>query len=257
MSEPKPRAGLFVTCLVDLFRPSVGFAAAQLIEAAGCEVIVPEQTCCGQPAYNSGDRADTRRLAARVIDAFADCDYVVVPSGSCAGTIRKHYPRLFATDDEPGRHAGAEALAAKTWELVEFLVDARGVDLDGVRFDGMVTYHDACTGLRELRVKDQPRRLLRQVAGLTLSESEGCEECCGFGGTFCVKYPEISTRMVADKCRKLAASGADTVLAGDVGCLLNIAGRLTREGHDLRARHVAEVLAGMTDTPAIGEPGGR
>ena len=252
MSESKPRAGLFVTCLVDFFRPSVGFAAAQLIEAAGCEVVVPEQTCCGQPAYNSGDRADTRRIARAVIDAFADCDYVVVPSGSCAGTIRKHYPRLFSVDEEPDAHARAEALAARTWELVEFLADARGLALDGVRFEGTVTYHDSCTGLRELHVREQPRRLLRQVGGLTLSESEGCEECCGFGGTFCVKYPEISTRMVTDKCTRIAASGASTVLAGDLGCLLNIAGRLTRQGHGVEARHVAEVLAGMADEPAIG-----
>ena len=136
---------------------------------------------------------------------------------------------------------------------MEFLADERRFSLEGIRFDGMVTYHDSCTGLRELRVKDQPRRLLRQIEGLTLSESEGCEECCGFGGTFCVKYPDVSTRMVSDKCARLAASGAGTVLAGDLGCLLNIAGRLTREGHALQARHVAEVLAGMTDEPAIGQ----
>lgn len=255
--QQRPRAGLFVTCLVDFFRPRIGFASARLIEAAGCEVVVPEQTCCGQPAYNSGDRADTKVLAARVIDAFADCDYVVVPSGSCGATIRRHYPRLFSPDDEPERHAAAEALAAKTWELVEFLVDARGLELDGVRYDGTVTYHDACSGLRELHLRDQPRRLLRGVAGLTLSESAGCTDCCGFGGTFCVKYPEVSTRMVTDKCRGIVESGADTVLAGDLGCLLNIAGRLSREGHAVRARHVAEVLAGMADAPAIGEPEGR
>jgi len=252
----RPRVGLFVTCLVDLFRPSVGFAAARLLEDAGCEVVVPEQTCCGQPAYNSGDRADTRAIAVQVIDAFAGCDYVVVPSGSCAGTIRRHYPRLFSPEHEPERHAAAEALAGRTRELVEFLAGERPATLAGVRFDGMVTYHDSCTGLRELGIKDQPRRLLRRIEGLTLSESEGCEECCGFGGTFCVKYPEVSTRMVSDKCRKLDASGADTVLAGDLGCLLNIAGRLSREGYRVRARHVAEVLAGMTDAPPIGEAGG-
>lgn len=253
MASPKPRAGLFVTCLVDLFRPRIGFAAARLIEAAGCEVIVPEQTCCGQPAYNSGDREDTRRLARQVIEAFADCDHVVVPSGSCAGTLRKHYPRLFSAEHEPEQHAAAVALAGRTRELVEFLHE-RGFSPAGARFDGMVTYHDSCTGLRELGVREQPRRLLRQVPGVTLSESEGCEECCGFGGTFCVKYPEISTRMVSDKCSRIAASGAGTVLAGDLGCLLNIAGRLAREGRGVRARHVAEVLAGMGDAPAIGEP---
>lgn len=253
--EPRdrPRVGLFVTCLVDMFRPGVGFAAATLIERAGCEVVVPEQTCCGQPAYNSGDRRDARALAEQVIANFSDCDYVVAPSGSCAGTIREHYPRLFPAAEEPDAHARATALAARTRELAAFLADERGLQLEGVRFDGTVTYHDACAGLRELGVREQPRRLLRQVAGLTLSESEGCEECCGFGGTFCVKYPEISTRMVGDKCRHFAASGAGTVLAGDLGCLLNIAGRLSREGYDLNARHVAEVLAGMTDAPAIGE----
>lgn len=249
----RPRVGLFVTCLVDVFRPHVGFAAAKLIEQAGCEVIFPEQTCCGQPAYNSGHRADARAIAGQVIANFADCDYVVAPSGSCAGTIREHYPRLFPGDDEPDAHARARDLANRTWELVAFLVDVRGVELEGVRFDGTVTYHDACAGLRELGVREQPRRLLRQIPGLTLSESEGCEECCGFGGTFCVKYPEISTRMVSDKCRRFAASGADTVLAGDLGCLMNISGRLSREGYGVKARHVAEVLAGMTDTPAIGE----
>ena len=257
-SEPgdRPRVGLFVTCLVDLFRPGVGFAAATLIEQAGCEVVVPEQTCCGQPAYNSGDRGDARALAEQVIANFSGCDYVVAPSGSCAGTIREHYPRLFSETEEPEAHARALALANRTWELVAFLVDERGFEPEGVRFEGTVTYHDACAGLRELQVRDQPRRLLRRVAGLTLSESEGCEECCGFGGTFCVKYPEISTRMVSDKCRKFSDSGADTVLAGDLGCLLNIAGRLSREGHELKARHVAEVLAGMTDAPAIGEAEG-
>lgn len=251
-SRDRPRVGLFATCLVDLFRPGVGFAAAKLIESAGCEVVVPEQTCCGQPAYNSGDRADARALAEQVISRFVDCDYVVVPSGSCAGMVREHYPRLFPAEEEPEARARAEAVAAKTWELVAFLHDECGLELDDVRFDATVTYHDACAGLRELGVREQPRRLLRQVRGLTLSESEGCEDCCGFGGTFCVKYPEISTRMVTDKCRGLAASGADTVLAGDLGCLMNIAGRLSRQGHALRARHVAEVLAGMTGAPPIG-----
>ncbi len=215
---------------------------------------MPPQTCCGQPAYNSGDRANARALAARIIDAFADCDYIVVPSGSCAGMLRWHYPDLFDGADDADRRARAENLAARTRELTVFLSE-RGLTLDGVAYEAIVTYHDACSGLRELGVREQPRRLLKQVAGLTLSESAGCEHCCGFGGTFCVKYPEISTRMVADKCRHIVESGADTVLAGDLGCLLNIAGRLSREGHPVRARHVAEVLAGMTDEPAIGEAG--
>jgi L-lactate dehydrogenase complex protein LldE len=214
--------------------------------------VFPEQTCCGQPAYNSGDRANARALAERVIDAFAGCDYVVVPSGSCAGMLRRHYPTLFDAERDGERHAQAQELAGRTRELTEFL-DERGVRLEDLRFDGTVTYHDGCSGLRELGVYDQPRRLLKQVAGLTLSEAAGGSDCCGFGGTFCVKYPEISTRMVSDKCHHLVESGADTVLAGDLGCLLNIAGRLSREGHPVRARHVAEVLAGMTDEPALGD----
>lgn len=252
-SPTRPRVGLFATCLIDLFRPRVGFAAARLIERVGGEVVVPEQTCCGQPAYNAGDRAHARALCARVIDAFADCDAVVVPSGSCAAMLRRHYPRLFPAETEPERHAQAEALAGRTWELTEYLAD-RGLDATDRAFAGTVTYHDACSGLRELELRDQPRRLLKQVRGLTLSESADTHECCGFGGTFCVKYPEIATRMVDDKCRHLVDSGADTVLAGDLGCLLHIGGRITREGHPLRARHVAEVLAGMADAPAIGEP---
>src|SRR5712664_1748227 len=162
------RVGLFVTCLVDLFRPSVGFAAVALLEAAGCMVEVPRaQTCCGQPAYNSGDRADAKAIARQVIAAFAGYDYVVAPSGSCAGMLRVHYPELFA--DEPAMLAEAEELAARTWELVSFLVDIRGMDRVAMRWDKSATYHDACSGLRELGVQAQPRLLLASVEGLRLS----------------------------------------------------------------------------------------
>jgi L-lactate dehydrogenase complex protein LldE len=252
MTETSPRVGLFVTCLVDLQRPSVGFAALRLLERAGCKVEVPRtQTCCGQPAYNSGDRATARDLAVAVLDAFGGFDYVVAPSGSCAGMIRAHIPHLF--DDDPNLRARADALAAKTWELVGFLTDVMGLRGVEAAYQGTVTYHDSCSGLRELGVKAQPRALLSSVAGLTLTEMKEPEVCCGFGGTFCVKYPEISVRMVADKTRDIAATGADTLLAGDLGCLLNIAGRLAREGAAVKVRHVAEVLAGMTDTvPPIG-----
>lgn len=247
----KPVVGLFATCLVDLFRPRVGFAAVKLLEAAGCAVRVPEgQTCCGQPAYNSGARGHARAVARTVLDAFAEVDYVVAPSGSCAGMIRHHYPALFA--DEPADAARAEAVAAKTWELVSFLRDVRGVDSLEARFDGVVTYHDSCSGLREMGIKAAPRALLGQVAGLTLREAQDSEVCCGFGGTFCVKYPDISGRMVADKVRALAATEAGTVLAGDLGCLMNIAGRMRREGRRIEVRHVAEILAGMADGAAIG-----
>ncbi|WP_135466683.1 (Fe-S)-binding protein [Crenalkalicoccus roseus] len=249
----RPRIALFVTCLVDLYRPAVGFSAIRLLEAAGCTVEVPRgQTCCGQPAYNSGDRATTRDLARRVIDDFLPYDHTVVPSGSCGGMIIRHYPGLFA--DDPHYRARAEALAAKTHELVSFLTDVMGVERVAARYDGVVAYHDSCSGLRELGIRAQPRRLLGTVQGLTLRELKDPELCCGFGGTFCVKYPDISTRMVADKARDVAASGADTLLAGDLGCLLNIAGRLKREGAPVRVRHVAEVLAGGTaEAPPIGD----
>jgi L-lactate dehydrogenase complex protein LldE len=259
MAEPSPppkapvRVGLFVTCLVDLFRPTVGFAAVKLLEEAGCTVEVPAaQTCCGQPAYNSGDRADARAIATQVITAFEPFDYVVAPSGSCAGMLREHYPALFA--DDPVMQARAEKLAARAWELVSFLVDVRGMSRVAARFQGTVTYHDSCSGLRELGVKAQPRHLLASVDGLKLVELSGAEICCGFGGTFCVKYPDISDKIVGEKTADVAATGADTLLAGDLGCLLNMAGKLTREGRPVAARHVAEVLAGMSEGPAIGKP---
>ena len=252
MPQESPRVGLFVTCLVDLFRPSVGFAAVKLLEAAGCAVEVPRaQTCCGQPAYNSGDRADTRAVAAGVIAAFSGYDYVVAPSGSCAAMIREHYPALFAGN--PVLEEKSAALAARTYELVSFLTDVRGMKKVDAAFAGRVTYHDGCSGLRELGIRDQPRALLESVAGLDLTELAESEACCGFGGTFCVKYPEISNTMVSDKAERIEQSGADTLLAGDLGCLLNMAGKLSRKGAKVRVRHVAEVLAGMTDGPAIGE----
>jgi L-lactate dehydrogenase complex protein LldE len=249
-----PRVGLFVTCLVDLYRPTVGFAALRLLQRAGCQVEVPRaQTCCGQPAYNTGDRATSRDLARGILDAFGGFDYVVVPSGSCGGMLREHLPHLF--DDDPNLKPRAVALGAKTYELVSFLVDVMGVTAVDAAYAGTVTYHDSCAGLRELGVKAQPRRLLGSVAGLTLKEMAEPEVCCGFGGTFCVKYPDISTRMVTDKTRDIAAAGGDTLLAGDLGCLLNMAGRLSRESSPVKVRHVAEVLAGMTgDVPPIGEP---
>jgi L-lactate dehydrogenase complex protein LldE len=251
-NSAKPRVGLFATCLVDLIRPSVGFAAAKLIEQAGCEVVVPPQTCCGQPAFNSGDRRTARDLALQLMDAFQGLDYVVAPSGSCAGQIKTHFPELFAGEPELARRA--DALADKTFELVSFLVDVRGMIAVEARFNGAVTYHDSCSGLRELGVKSQPRRLLDSVEGLTLTEMKDPDVCCGFGGTFAVKYPEISDAIVAKKADNVSASGAGVLLAGDLGCLLNMAGKLQRLGRPVRARHVAEVLAGMADEPAIGEP---
>ncbi|HVY57346.1 MAG TPA: (Fe-S)-binding protein [Xanthobacteraceae bacterium] len=247
------RVGLFVTCLVDFIRPSIGFAAAKLLEEAGCTVDVPPQSCCGQPAFNSGDRATTRRIAQQVIDAFGSCDYVVAPSGSCAGMLKVHYPELFR--DDPNWLPRAQAFASKCYELVSFLVDVLRVARVNAQFEGTVTYHDACSGLRELGVRVQPRRLLGTVQGLTLKEMNDSDVCCGFGGTFCVKYPDISNAIVAKKTAHVREAGAETLLAGDLGCLMNIAGKLQREGHAIEVRHVAEVLAGMTDEPAIGAAG--
>jgi L-lactate dehydrogenase complex protein LldE len=246
------RVALLVTCLVDFFRPTVGFAAVKLLEAAGCTVDVPRaQTCCGQPAYNSGDRSSAKAIALQVVEAFAGYEYVVAPSGSCAGMVRRHYLELFG--DEPAALPRVRQLAARTWELVSFLVEVCGVRAVEARWDRRVTYHDACSGLRELGVKEQPRRLLASVDGLTMIELPGAEICCGFGGTFCVKYPDISAKMVSDKTAEIAATGAEAVLAGDLGCLLNIAGRFHRQGRSIEVRHVAEVLADMADeVPPIG-----
>lgn len=250
-SAPPCRVGLFVTCLVDFFRPSIGFAAVKLLQDAGCEATVPSaQTCCGQPAYNSGDRSNSQALARQVLTAFEEFDYIVAPSGSCAGMIKHHYPALFKDHELSQR---MQALADKTFELVSFLVDVRGVDAVNTPFPAHVTYHDSCAGLRELKIKQQPRTLLKSVDELQLSEMQDAEVCCGFGGTFCIKYPDISNRMVSDKAKNIEQSGADTLLAGDLGCLLNMAGKLKRQGSKIKIRHIAEVLAGDTDTPALGE----
>ena len=245
------RVGLFVTCLVDLMRPSVGFAAVKLLEDAGCKVIVPEQTCCGQPAYNSGDRTTAKDIARQTMRAFESCDYVVAPSGSCAGQLSRHYPEMF--EGEPDAQQEAYAFAAKCLELVSFLVDTLGVTKVAAAYEGVVTYHDSCSGLRELGVREQPRKLLASVAGLKLVELEDADVCCGFGGTFAVKYGELSGAIVGKKSARIAATEADTLLAGDLGCLMNMSGKLQREGVKIKAWHVAEVLAGMTQGASIGE----
>ncbi len=249
-----PRVALFVTCLVDMFRPSVGFATVKLLEDAGCTVEVPlVQTCCGQPAYNTGDRASARAMARSVIAAFEGFDHVVVPSGSCAAQLRKDYPALFPEGDPWAERA--RALAARTHEITSFLTDVLGVTAVAQALRLVATYHDSCSGLRSLGVRDQPRMLLGSVEGLELREMAEADVCCGFGGTFCVKYPEISNVMVGDKTKNIAATGADMVLAGDLGCLMNMAGKASREGRRFRARHVVEVLAGDMATPAIGDAG--
>ena len=251
-TRKRPLVGLFVTCLVDLFRPSIGFAAIKLLQDAGAAVEVPEsQTCCGQPAYNSGDRADAKAIAKAVIESFERFDYVVAPSGSCAGMLKLHYPTLLAHD--PAFTERARALGEKSFELTSFLVEVLGADSVTARFGGNVTYHDSCSSLRELKVHDAPRCLLASVDGLALTEMEETEVCCGFGGAFSVKYPDISNAIGEAKARNAIQSGADCLLAGDLGCLLHIAGKLSRDGSQVECRHVAEVLAGMTDTPAIGQ----
>ena len=238
------RVGLFVTCLVDMMRPSIGFAALELLEAGGAEVYVPAtQTCCGQPAYNSGDRADTKALAAKVVAEFEGCDWVVSPSGSCSGMIRTHYAELFA--DDPAMLRRVEALTAKTRELTDFLVNELKLAAVPGRFDGTVAYHDSCSGLREMGVKSQPRALLAKVPGLKLEEMAECETCCGFGGTFSIKFGEISARLADNKCQHIVNAGVDAVVLGDLGCMLNIEGRLSRRGDTkIEVLHVAEVLAG-------------
>ena len=237
------KVGLFVTCLVDLARPRIGFATLRLLEAAGCEVVVPAtQTCCGQPGYNSGARSVSQALARKVLAEFRDCDYVVAPSGSCSGQVKEHYVHdLFR--DAPDR-AEFEALAAKWHELSDFLVNVLKVESVPGRVAGAVTYHDSCSGLRELGIKREPRELIRKAGG-TLAEMAECERCCGFGGTFSVKLGDISTRMAANKCANVRASGAKVLAGGDLGCLLNIEGRLRREGdHETRVVHFAELIAG-------------
>jgi L-lactate dehydrogenase complex protein LldE len=238
------RVGLFVTCLVDLMRPSIGLAALKLLWHAGCGVMVPQtQTCCGQPAYNSGDRASALALARKVMGEFESCDYVVAPSGSCAGMIRTHFPDLFS--GEPAERERVGRFCAKTYELTDFLCNVAGCRRFGAVCAATVTYHDSCAGLRELGIKAQPRALLREIDGLTLKEMEEPEACCGFGGTFAVKFGAIATKLADDKCRQAQATSADAIVLGDLGCMLHIEGRLRRCGDSkTRVLHVAEVLAG-------------
>ena len=245
------RVALFVTCLVDLFRPSVGHATVKLLEQSDCTVVIPpRQTCCGQPAFNNGDKENAQQLARRTIDDFEHYDYVVVPSGSCAGMIKHHYPALLA--DDSNYSSRAVQLSEKCYELTRFLVDIIDIKISDVSFKETVTYHDSCSCLRELNVKNQPRNLLNFIEGLHLKEMQGTEECCGFGGTFCVKYEELSTTMVNNKVDNIKATNADVLLSADMGCLMNIAGRIKRRELTVKVYHIAEVLAGMVDDDGIG-----
>lgn len=241
------KVGLFVTCLVDLVRPNIGFAALKLLQDAGCDVVVPEnQTCCGQPGYNSGARDIAKTLAKKVLAEFRECDYIVAPSGSCSGQMKIHAVEdLFKGEPE---EADFRALAAKWFELSDFLVTvlkAPPNSSTGAAL-GPITYHDSCSGLRELGIKNQPRTLL-QNAGCTITEMQDAEKCCGFGGTFSIKLGDISTRMAENKCVNIGVTGAGAIVGGDLGCLLNIEGRLRRNGDTkTQVYHFAEIAAGMT-----------
>jgi L-lactate dehydrogenase complex protein LldE len=241
------RVGLFVTCLVDLMRPEIGFASLHLLEAAGFDVVVPQQqTCCGQPAFNSGESTHARALAEKMLIEFEAFDYVVLPSGSCAGMIKIHYRELFA--HEAQLLARWQAMAERVFELASFL--HRFATLPDLPLQGAapacVTYHDSCSGLRELGIVDQPRALLARVAGLNLREMDDCRACCGFGGTFAVKFGAISSAIADEKCQHIADSGAQAVVLGDLGCMLHIEGRLRRRGdRQTRVLHIAQVLAGQ------------
>ena len=239
------RVGLFVTCLVDTMRPRIGFATIKLLEAAGCEVVVPEQqTCCGQPGYNSGDRKSAEAMALKFLAEFEAFDFVVAPSGSCGGMIRVHYPDLFK--DDPAQLARIIALGQRTYELTDFLANIAKLKQVPGDFQGTLTYHDSYSGLRELDVYQQPRALLAKMPDVTINEMVESTICCGFGGTFSVKYGELSTRMADNKCRHITGTHAGAIVGGDLGCLLNIEGRLRRNGdHTTRVLHVAEVLSGL------------
>ncbi len=251
--------GLFVTCPVDLMRPEVGFASVTLLEQAGCQVSVPPQSCCGQIAYNNGATKDARDIAWSVVKRFEHFDYVVAPSGSCAGMMQHHYPKLFK--DDP-RKPAIDSFCGKVFEITTFLHDVlswtppqANIDLS----DRRVTYHDSCAGLRELNIKQQPRALLKRCANVDVSEMPDTDVCCGFGGSFCIKFPDIACRMADDKLDRARSTQADYLVGGDVSCLLHLASRYQRQRDSeansvpLEIRHVTELLAGTLDSAAIAE----
>ncbi len=261
-TSKNPNVGLFATCPVDLLRPAVGFATAKLLEQAGCEVHVPAQSCCGQIAYNNGQPNAARDMAWTLISAFCDYDYTVLPSGSCGGMIKLHYPALFKDD---ARLPQVQAFCSKVFELTTFLTEVvqfkpqqPNCDLSATT----ITYHDSCAGLREFGIKAQPRDLLRSCANNIITEMADTEVCCGFGGTFCVKFPDIANRMVENKASNARATNADMLVGGDLSCLLHIAGKMRRQDDDEQisnpeVRHIAELLAGDLDGPAIGAANSR
>jgi L-lactate dehydrogenase complex protein LldE len=225
------RISLFATCVVDQLFPQVGLAMADVLERLGYTLEFPRgQTCCGQPAFNTGYRDEARQVALHFLEVFRGAEHIVVPSGSCAAMIGHHFADL-------------SLQAPPVWEFSQFLLEVAQVDDVGARFDGIVTFHDSCHALRELKVKAGPRRLLSKVRGLTLREMSVPEECCGFGGTFSVKFPEVSGGMARTKIASIVATGADAVVALDSSCLMQLEGAMRRDGHSIRALHLAEVLA--------------
>lgn len=234
------KVSLFITCISDIMFPNVGKNTVEILERLGCEVDFPTmQTCCGQPAYNSGYLEEAKGSMKQMIRAFKDAEYVVGPSGSCVGMIRE-YPHVFKGDSEWEKPA--QELAAKTFELTQFIVDVLGVKDVGSTFKGKVTYHPSCHMTRILGVKDAPKILLQNVKGIEFVELPSGEDCCGFGGTFSVKKPEISAEMVKEKSRHVTETGAEYLVGGDMGCLMNIGGRMQREGKNVKVIHISEIL---------------
>ncbi len=241
------KVALFITCLVDLMRPEIAEATVRLLESAGCTVEVPmSQTCCGQPGFNAGDTAAARALARKFLEEFEPYDHVVMPSGSCGGMVRKHYLELLA--DDPDLRRRMDALVGRTWELTQFLHEVLALKALPAAYQGVVTYHDCCSGLRELGVQQQPRALMALNPAITVTEMKDARACCGFGGSFSVKYDDISAAIADEKIDRIHATGAACVAMGDLGCMLHLEGRLRRSG-DTRTQvlHIAQVLA--PDTP--------
>ena len=237
----KTKATLFVTCIIDQMYPQVGVSVVKVLRRLGVEVDFPmDQTCCGQPVYNSGFTHQSRKLAQRVLRQFRGCRYVVVPSGSCAAMMRVFYLDLFKHDPELLQQA--QDLSAKVYEFSEYLVKVLGVGEVGAEYSGSATYHPSCHLLREVGVREEPLELLRRVQGLELRELPQAETCCGFGGTFAVKFPHISEAMLADKVNNVMSTGADTLVSCDMGCLMNVEGALSRQGSDIKVRHLAQIL---------------
>ncbi|HEY3841217.1 MAG TPA: (Fe-S)-binding protein [Bryobacteraceae bacterium] len=237
-----PSVSLFVTCIIDQLFPNVGIAMADVLERAGCTVEFREdQTCCGQPAFNSGYHQEARTVARHFLKVFSGAEYIVVPSGSCTSMISHHFADIFS--DFPSELAAVHALEPKVYEFSTFLTEVLKVDDLGARFDGIVTYHDSCHALRELKIKDAPRRLLSKVKGLELREMDIANECCGFGGTFSVKFPEVSGGMARTKIESIKKTGAATVVSIDSSCLMQLRGAILRAGLPIETKHLAEVLA--------------